>query len=174
MLHTLGQYIVNVQSSTTSDRFSTIFIFGICPHTPSDQAGIHTPPSSWILQETVNRRPVRILLECILVLVGFLPGHTYCLFREIIKNCNYRPQTKLPEGNIFTAVCHSVQGSLPSHNAMTQAEPPQKTDTHLQKRSTGQLECILVKNINRVINVFNVFFFRKLPVNLVSLNMVDF
>ena len=30
MLYTLGQYIVNVQSSTTSDGFSTIFIFGIC------------------------------------------------------------------------------------------------------------------------------------------------
>ena len=29
MLYTLGQYIVNVQSSTTSDGFSTIFIFGI-------------------------------------------------------------------------------------------------------------------------------------------------
>ena len=30
MLYTLGQYIVNVQSSTTSEGFSTIFIFGIC------------------------------------------------------------------------------------------------------------------------------------------------
>ena len=30
MLYTLGQYIVNVQSSTTSNRFSTIFTFGIC------------------------------------------------------------------------------------------------------------------------------------------------
>ena len=30
MLYTLGQYIVNVQSSTTSDVFLTIFIFGIC------------------------------------------------------------------------------------------------------------------------------------------------
>ena len=29
ILYTLGQYIVNVQSSTTSDGFSTIFIFGI-------------------------------------------------------------------------------------------------------------------------------------------------
>ena len=29
MVYTLGQYIVNVQSSTTSDGFSTIFIFGI-------------------------------------------------------------------------------------------------------------------------------------------------
>ena len=29
MLYTLGQYIVNVQSSTTSDGFLTIFIFGI-------------------------------------------------------------------------------------------------------------------------------------------------
>ena len=30
MLYPLGQYIVNVQSSTTSDGFSTIFIFRIC------------------------------------------------------------------------------------------------------------------------------------------------
>ena len=30
MLYTLGQYIVNVQSSTTGDGFLTIFIFGIC------------------------------------------------------------------------------------------------------------------------------------------------
>ena len=29
MLHTLGQYIVNVQWSTTGDRFLTIFTFGI-------------------------------------------------------------------------------------------------------------------------------------------------
>ena len=33
MLYTLGQYIVDVQSSTTSDGFSTIFIFGIWKET---------------------------------------------------------------------------------------------------------------------------------------------
>ena len=30
MLYTLGQYIVNVQWSTTGDKFLTIFTFGIC------------------------------------------------------------------------------------------------------------------------------------------------
>ena len=38
MLYTLGQYIVNVQSSKTSNRFSTIFIFGICARLPTDEA----------------------------------------------------------------------------------------------------------------------------------------
>ena len=39
---------------------------------------------------------------------------------------NYRPQTNLREGNIFTPVCHSVlrEKDLPPHNAMGQADPP--------------------------------------------------
>ena len=34
----------------------------------------------------------------------------------------YRPQTKVQEGNVFTHVCLFI-GSLPSHNAMGQADP---------------------------------------------------
>ena len=39
MLYTLVQYIVNVQWSTTSDRFLTIFTFGIC--------FLNSMPTSW-------------------------------------------------------------------------------------------------------------------------------
>ena len=45
MQYTLGQYIVNGQSSTTSDRFSTIFIFGIW----SDYKGKWQVPNKWWL-----------------------------------------------------------------------------------------------------------------------------
>ena len=39
-------------------------------------------------------------------------------------NEHYRPQTKLREGNVFTHVRLSTGGgSLPSHNAMGQADP---------------------------------------------------
>ena len=49
MLYTLGQYIVNVQSSTTSDGFLTIFIFGIWAHpytTPSESPSTPHPRSA--------------------------------------------------------------------------------------------------------------------------------
>ena len=68
---------------------------------------------------------------------------------------SYQPQTKLREGNVFTAVCLSVHRGLglPSHNAMGQADPPQKDDP--PRRMTPPryvkpralcilLECILV------------------------------
>ena len=42
----------------------------------------------------------------------------------------YRPQTKLRGGSVFTPVCHSVHGGLPSHDAMGKADvhPPEKAD----------------------------------------------
>ena len=53
-------------------------------------------------------RAVRILLECILVLVYLWYGkdiHTSELY--IIKFINYRPPMKLREGHVFTSVCQS-------------------------------------------------------------------
>ena len=61
-------------------------------HTPPCpvHAGIHAPPLHSACWDTVNKRPVRIPLECILVAL-----------------CCFRPPTKLREGNVFTGVCQS-------------------------------------------------------------------
>ena len=88
LLYTLGQYIVNVQSGTTSDGFSTIFIFGIWLYTClCDQAWeiiiqkYHHPTLhiSWLYHCSLNCWQVRHprSTSCILCFMGVVSKHFY-------------------------------------------------------------------------------------------------
>ena len=59
-------------------------------HTPPEQTHPpeQTPPPGSRLQHTVYERPVRILLECILVYFAFVENHVNCRKRQ--RHCSYK------------------------------------------------------------------------------------
>ena len=66
--------------------------------------------------------------NCILQVDSF-DFHLMSPFPPNVVQCNRRPPTKLREGNVFTGVCHSVQGVGP-HLEYPPLQVTSGDDTH--------------------------------------------
>ena len=75
-------------------------------HPPAQCMLGYTHPLRSACWDTVNKRAVLIPLECILVLLFF----TWEWYKSTFVVYYYCLPTKWQEGNVFTDVCHSVQG----------------------------------------------------------------